>query len=675
MFENSSATFGRKQLRRFWYPAALTVLTLATIAAFLTNLSANGWANSFYAAAVQAGSRNWEAFLFGSLDSANAITVDKPPASLWVMALSARIFGFSSFSMLLPQVLLAGATVLLVTHSTRLALHGHTGDTVERLAGLGAGLVFALSPIVALMFRFNNPDALLVTLMVGAVVATQHGLRAVGGTRSPARRAAILWLALAGISLGLGFLTKQFQVLLIVPGLAAAWMFFAGCSWLRRGLLLLVPIVSLVISAGWWIALVELTPAANRPYVGGSQSNSFLELTFGYNGFGRLTGDEAGSVGGGGGGQGGGGWGETGIARLLTGSFGAQIAWLLPTALLLLAVIVVVLIRAEVARRRRPRSTQLSVEPASGSLAAAVVMWGAWLVVTWLVLSTMNGIVHEYYTVALVPAIAVIVAIGVALLLTRESYGAMLLLALAWALTGAWQFILTASMSGIPGFVRWSVLAVSILGALFLIGAGHRLRAGQDGRRPHRVLIVAIASVAIIASSAIPAQLSARTIAGSTQGSIVTIAGTSSGMGGPGGGGPGGEGGPGGGGGGMGGLLNGATPTAELTELLGEDASDYTWVAAATGANQAAGYQLALEEPVMAIGGFNGTDPSPTLEEFKQLVAEGQIHWCIGSDGEGGGPGGGGSESSTSAEISEWVEANFEATTVDSVSLYDLSAG
>ncbi|MCF2571256.1 glycosyltransferase family 39 protein [Brevibacterium sp. UCMA 11754] len=135
---------------------------------------------------------------------------------------------------------------------------------------------------------------------------------AVGSTRSPARRAAILWLALAGVGLGLGFLTKQFQVLLIVPGLAAAWMFFARCSWLRRGLLLLVPIVSMVISAGWWIALVELTPAANRPYVGGSQSNSFLELTFGYNGFGRLTGDEAGSVGGGGGGQGGGGWGETG---------------------------------------------------------------------------------------------------------------------------------------------------------------------------------------------------------------------------------------------------------------------------------------------------------------------------------------------------------------------------
>ncbi|MGO1484968.1 MAG: ArnT family glycosyltransferase, partial [Brevibacterium aurantiacum] len=537
MDENPSANTGDRQLRRFWYPAALTLLTLVTIAGFLTNLSANGWANSFYAAAVQAGSQNWEAFLFGSLDSANAITVDKPPASLWVMALSARVFGFSSFSMLLPQVLLAGASVLLVAHSTRLALHGHTSATLERLAALGAGLVLALSPITALMFRFNNPDALLVTLMAAAVVATQHGLKAVGSTPRTAMRDAILWLGFAGICLGFGFLTKQFQVLLIVPGLAVAWVLFARRSWLHRCLLLLVPIASMVISAGWWIALVELTPAADRPYVGGSQNNSFLELTFGYNGFGRLTGNEAGSVGGGGGGQGGGGWGETGIARLLTGSFGAQIAWLLPTALLLLAVIVVLLIRAEVARRRRDRSTHLPVARTSGSLEAAVMMWGAWLVVTWLVLSNMNGIVHEYYTVALVPAIAVILALGVALLLTTASYGAMLLLALAWALTGAWQFILTASMSGIPGWLRWGVLMVSILGALLLIGTGLRFRAGQDGLRCNRALMSAVASMAVIASLVIPAQLSVRTIAASTEGSIVTIAGTNSGMGGPGGGG------------------------------------------------------------------------------------------------------------------------------------------
>jgi 4-amino-4-deoxy-L-arabinose transferase-like glycosyltransferase len=311
-------------------------------------------------------------------------------------------------------------------------------------------------------------------------------------------------------------------------------------------------------------------------------------------------------------------------------------------------------------------------------------MWGAWLVITWQVLSHMNGIVHEYYTVALIPAIAVVIGIGVAVLLSRRGYLPRLLLAVAWALTGAWQFIISSEMSGIGDPLRWSVLIVSVLGALGLIVTAHRTVT--------RALASVLVAVAVVGSAAIPAQLAVRTIADSTQGSIVTIAGTSSGMGGgPGGGGgmPGGGnpagggnaagdgnndggGGP-GGGGGMGGLLSGSDPSDELTELLAEDASDYTWAAAVKGANQAAGYQLALDEPVMAIGGFNGTDPSPTLEEFKQLVAEGRIHYFIAS---GSGSGGVGSAaSSTSSEIAAWVEANFEETTVDSVSLYDLGAG
>ncbi|KHS54274.1 ArnT family glycosyltransferase [Brevibacterium linens] len=659
-------------MKRNWYPAALTVLTLGTIAAYLVNLSANGWANSFYAAAVQAGSENWEAFLFGSLDSANAITVDKPPAALWLMALSARVFGFSSFSMLLPQVLLAGVSVLLIVHSTRMGLRSHVGTGIEKAAALGAGALFAVSPVAALMFRFNNPDALLVTLMVGAVVATQHALRAVNSRRSgtssgtgrsgtaPTTRTVALWLILGGVCLGLGFLTKQFQVLLIVPGLALAWVLFARTSWPRRLLWLLVPIASMVLSAGWWIALVELTPADSRPYVGGSQTNSFLELTFGYNGFGRLTGNETGSVGGGGGG----GWGETGLTRLFTGSFGQQVSWFLPTALFLLVVTAVLLILAEAARRRAvPAVTDGDGSDTTdrGSLGAAVLIWGGWLIVTGLVLSMMNGIVHEYYTVALIPAIAVVIALGIGILLSRSGIVSRLLLAVAWALTGAWQFVVSSEMTGIPEALRWSVLVVSVIGAVVLIATALR--------RFGTAITSALVAVAIIAGAAIPAQLSVRTIAGTTQGSIVTIAGTGPGMGG----GPGGGGMP-RGGGGMGGLLNGSEPSDELTSLLAEDASDYTWVAAATGANQAAGYQLALEEPVMAIGGFNGTDPSPTLEEFQQLVAEGRIHYYIGS-GSGGGRGPGGSDSgSSSAQIAAWVEANFESTTLDSVTLYDLSA-
>jgi hypothetical protein len=127
-------------------------------------------------------------------------------------------------------------------------------------------------------------------------------------------------------------------------------------------------------------------------------------------------------------------------------------------------------------------------------------------------------------------------------------------------------------------------------------------------------------------------------------------------------------------GGGAGGLLNGSDPTDAITALLQADADDYTWVAAAVGSNSASGYQLASEEPVMAIGGFNGSDPSPTLEQFQAYVAAGEIHYFIA----GGGAGFGGAQmggSSASSDIASWVEANFTATTVDGVTLYDLATG
>ena len=134
---------------------------------------------------------------------------------------------------------------------------------------------------------------------------------------------------LAGGLLGLAFLTKTLQAFLVLPGFAVTYAVFAAVPWRRRVGHLLAAFGAMVAGAGWWVAIVELWPASSRPYIGGSQTNDFLELTFGYNGFGRLTGDEAGSVGGGGG------WGATGLFRLLGTENGGQVAWLLPAALVL----------------------------------------------------------------------------------------------------------------------------------------------------------------------------------------------------------------------------------------------------------------------------------------------------------------------------------------------------
>ena len=184
-----------------WQRLALPTLLLVTAVAYLWDLSASGNANTFYAAAVQAGTKSWKAFFFGSLDSSNFITVDKPPASLWVMALSGRIFGFSSWSMLAPQALEGVAAVALLYASVKRWFGAG--------AALAAGALLAATPVAALMFRFNNPDALLVLLLVAAAYCLTRALE----------RAGTRWVVAAGPMIGFAFLAKMMQAFLVVPAL------------------------------------------------------------------------------------------------------------------------------------------------------------------------------------------------------------------------------------------------------------------------------------------------------------------------------------------------------------------------------------------------------------------------------------------------------------------------
>jgi 4-amino-4-deoxy-L-arabinose transferase-like glycosyltransferase len=633
-----------------WARPAFLGLLLATGVLYLWGLGESGWANSFYSAAVQAGSESWKAFFFGSSDAASSITVDKTPLALWPMALSVRLFGLSGWSILVPQALEGIATVALLHHVVR-------RTTGSAAAGLVAGTVMALTPVAVLMFRFNNPDAMLTLLMVGAAAAT---LRAVEATRGPTSTSSavghpVRWLALGGALVGLAFLTKMLQAFLVLPALALAYLLCAHTPWGRRVGHLLVAFGSMLLAGGWWIAIVELWPAASRPYIGGSQDNSILELTLGYNGLGRLSGNETGSVGGG---AGGGGWGETGILRLLNSEIGGQVAWLLPAAFVL-------------------GGAALWFGRRQVDLCAGVILWGTWLLVTAVTFSFMAGIFHAYYTVALAPAIAALVGIGAWVLWQhRTSLVATGVLSFTVALTSVLAFFLLDRTTDYLPWLKWAVVVLGLLSALAIAGAGHL---------PRR-LALAAAAVAVVATLAGPAAYAVTTAATPHTGSIPSAGPASSG-------GPGGA--PGGmrgapgqglppgmapgtapgttqaaptGGGGMGGLLNGSTPSAAVTELLQTDAGSYTWTAAAVGSNNASGYQLASEEPVMAIGGFNGSDPSPTLAQFQQYVADGEIHWFVAS-GTGAGPRGG------SNEIAAWVAATFTATTVDGATLYDLSGG
>ncbi len=605
-------------IRRHPQPAervALVALLLGTGVLYLWGLGESGWANSFYSAAAQAGSESWKAFFFGSFDAAGSITVDKTPLSLWPMALSVRLFGLSSWSILAPQALAGVATVALLHHTVRRT----TGSAV---AGLLAGTVLALTPVATLMFRFNNPDALLVLLLVGSAAATLRALE------SPH---AVRWLALAGALVGLGFLTKMLQAFLVLPVLALVYVVFATAPLWKRVGHLLVAFASVLLAGGWWIAVVELWPAAARPYIGGSQDNSILELTLGYNGLGRLNGDETGSVGGGNG------WGETGLGRMFGSEIGAQVAWLIPAALVLGA--------AALWLARGHRLTQ-----------AALTLWLGWLLVTGLTFSLMAGIFHSYYTVALAPAIAALVGIGaVVLWQRREALWVSALLGLVASLTTSWAFVLLARTDWQP-WLKYAVATVGFASALMIVGARHLPRRVAHG----------VVAAALVAALAGPAAYSLATAATPHTGSLPSagpvVTDGAAGLGGR-------AGGAGGGAGGVGGLLEGSESTDAITALLQDDASSYTWAAAAVGSNSAAGYQLASELPVMALGGFNGSDPSPTLAQFQEYVANGEVHWFIEGGGGIGGRDGG------SSEIATWVAGTFAAQSVDGVTVYDLSTG
>ncbi len=426
---------GRETDAAWVRPALLTLLTLTAIL-YLWDLGASGWANSFYSATVQAGTKSWKAFFFGSSDSSNFITVDKPPASLWVMEISARIFGVNSWSILVPQALEGVATVGLVYLTVR--------RWFTAQAALLAGVVLALTPVAAMMFRFNNPDALLALLLTGSMYALVRGLE----------KAQTKWLVLAGTLVGFGFLTKMLQAFLIIPALAIVYLLAAPTGWWRRVWQVVVMGLSTLVAAGWWVAAVVLTPAADRPYIGGSQNNSILNLIFGYNGFGRLTGSESGSVVGGGGTGSAGQWGPTGFTRLFNSSFGDMASWLLPGALLMGAALLVFTLRARRTDRER----------------AALLLWGGTLVGIGLTISLGQGIIHPYYTVALGPPLAGLVGISAMALWQRRSrWMGRLCLAAGLLASCVWIYVLLDRTPTWFPFLRFFVLTVGILGALAIL--------------------------------------------------------------------------------------------------------------------------------------------------------------------------------------------------------------
>jgi 4-amino-4-deoxy-L-arabinose transferase-like glycosyltransferase len=629
-------------------------LLVGTAVMYLWNVTVNGMGNQFYAASTQAGSKNWEALLFGSLDSGNFITVDKPPVSQWVMGLSGQIFGFSSASMMIPQALMAVASVtLLYAAVTRVSGRG---------AGLLAGATLALTPVAALMFRFNNPDAVMVLLMMAGAYCTIRALE----------RASATWIALAGVALGFAFLAKMLEGLMVLPALGIAYLIAAPTPLRTRLLHLLGAMAALIASSGWYVLVTLLWPASSRPYLAGSTDNNFMNLVLGYNGFARVLGRNHGGAAGPAqdapgvlGGQaaaaraasgGGGGFGgqTQGLSRLFSGEFGFEIAWLIPAALLAMVLVIV-------SRGRAPRTDLVR---------ASAIVFGGWMVIDGLVLSYMSGTIHPYYCLSLVPAIAGMFAIGVhEMWAKRSSWFGRSGLAAIILTSGIWTFwILGRNGSWFPE-LRWTILALTVVSAVGLSTSW----AGSK----RRISTVALA-VGLIAALGGTGAYAVATIGQPHTGGSPTVGPAGAPAAGPAGG---------RGAFGRGGMGGQSLDNAQLDSML--KATNTTWSAAINNSSSAAALELTTNTSVMALGGFSGTDPAPTLSQFIGYVTNHQVTYYIlqndnntnprnpnqGGENQGGGnpQRNAGGRGGGHTDITTWVTSHFTPVTVGSATVYNLS--
>ncbi|MFJ7233580.1 ArnT family glycosyltransferase [Streptomyces tendae] len=685
---------------RWSRPALLAILALAA-GLYCWNLSGSGL-NSFYSAAVLSGTESWKAWFFGSLDAGNFLTVDKPPFALMVMGLSCRLFGYGTWQMMLPLIAAALATIWILHASVR-RVWGHGAATV-------AALVLALTPITVAINRDNNPDTLLVFLMVAGAAL---GLRAV-------RTGRLLPLLGSAVCFGLAFNTKMLQGYIALPAVFLVYVCATDLGWTKRVRNLALAAVALAVASFWWAAAVSLVPASERPYIGGSTDGTAWDLITGYNGLGRIFGGE-GNMGGGGGGGGGGFSGAAGIGRMFNDVLGGQISWLLPFA-------GIAFVGGLVLCGRAPR-TDLT--------RAALVLWGGWTVLHYLTFALAEGTMHPYYTTALAPGIAALCGGGGVMLLRafRSDRRWVWVLPLALGVTGVWAIVLLRRASG---WNTWLWPAVAVVMALAIAG----LLLFRSGRRA-RLLAVSVAA-AVVAAVAGPAAYawSVPSGSGGGMGGTNPTAGpsTGGGMGGPGGGagGPGGGGGRGGfpggaggeapggqpvggqdgpgagslpdgaeagelpdgagtgeqpggadagelpegagtgeqpgggaggfgggpggggmGGGGMGGGGMGGAST-ELVAYLKKHQDGAKWLLAVSSSQSAAQLVLDSGEPVISMWGWSGSDNAMTLARLKELVGRGELHYVqVGGEGMGGGGLGGGS--GVASEVTRWVQEHGTA--------------
>jgi 4-amino-4-deoxy-L-arabinose transferase-like glycosyltransferase len=607
-----------------WHRLALGGITLISVFMNFFQLGQPGF-TSYYPAGVRSMMDNWHNFFFASYDPGGFVTIDKPPVGFWLEVASAKIFGLTPFSVLLPQALAGVLSVILLYY----LVQRHFGV----VAGLLASLALAVSPISVVTARFQTIDSTLaLVLLLGAWAV----IRA-------AETGRLRWLLLSAALVGIGFNIKMLEAYLVVPAFGLLYL-LAGPKgvWKRIMHLVLAGIVLVVISLSWAVA-VDLTPPSQRPYVGSSQNNSELNLAFGYNGLNRLFGQQFGrTLGANTPGRGGQQFGRTpganapgqtnisgrnrtatgagtttqprtnrnggaqaqfgglfgtgapGPLRLFTGSLGGQIAWLLPLAMLGAVALI---------RKRRPHLQKDQQQWQS------LVLWGMWLLTTGIFFSV-SARFQPYYMTEMAPAICALFGIGLVVMWQdyRQSAGWRgWLLPLALIATAAEQvYILTS-------YPTWGKWLIPLVISLCALAAGILLVARIIPRKRIttsnvRILVSAL-SAGVLVLLVAPTVWAAIPIAQKTS---LALAGPSQARG-------------------FGGNFMNESSTVDpaLIHYLETNQGNAKFLVATVNSMTADGFILATNKPVMAMGGFMGNDPILTTNSLQALIKNGTVRFFL----------------------------------------------
>lgn len=675
-----SSVLGKKILPGITIGALIIIAIMVfSFALHMVNIESIGNANEYYTAAVKSMLQSWSNFFFVAAEPGGSVTVDKPPLGLWIEAIFAYFLGVSGFSVSLPNILAGVFSIPL--------LYGMVKKYMGELAGIIAGFVMAITPVFVATNRNNTMDGMLVfTLLLAAwafIKATETG---------KAR-----WLMLGAFIVGLGFNIKMLQAFLPLPAFYALYFFGSKEGWLKKILNLGIATVLLVAVSLSWAIAVDLTPAENRPYIGSSDNNTVMGLIFGHNGISRLENTRVGgntppfgtqpnqptnqssqpqqnpgqgqpqqrqfqgppsaaltacerqtqgsscsfttqngnTINGscitppnipelacapqgmipqnGQGpqqtqnGQGPNGGtpfsnetGNPGVFRFFTSPLSKQMSWLLPFALIS---ILLALFGSRI---------QLPVE---AGIHKALILWGGWLLICVVFFSMVSGIFHAYYAIMLAPALGAMVGIGFAQLYDWGQNA-------KWAMAGLVFAVLATLGFQIFAAMQYNEFSWWMLGTGILLGLGILLKSVS-----RRAAYAVILSAAMI----IPAYWSVMTVTSGSNNNLPTAyEGQNRNE--------------------QDGFLASPAPNrdrsvnTELLNFLQTNTQGMKYLVAVPSSQQGAQYVIETGRPVLYMGGFSGGDEVVTVDDLKELVANGELRYILYGD-----------ERSNKQDISNWL--------------------